>query len=60
MTGHYHVGGYKKVGTTHFVVQESILEAPTNSVAHAVVDVFATHLQIVGSGIVTSRHLPIL
>ena len=58
-SGHYHVGGYKQVGTTHFVVEESILEAPTESEAHAVVDVYPTCLHVVGSGIVTSRSLTI-
>lgn len=58
-SGHYHVGGYKQMGTTHFVVQESILEAPSDVATHAVVDVYPTRLHIVGSGIVTSRSLTI-
>lgn len=50
-SGHYHVGGYKQV------VEESILEAPTATVAQAVVDVHPTCLHVIGSGIVTSRSL---
>lgn len=55
--GHYHPGGYAKVGNTHFVTVESILEAPTNSHAHGIVHVFEKEIIIEGSGEVTPRKL---
>jgi hypothetical protein len=55
--GHYHPGGYAKVGNTHFVTVESILEAPTNSHAHGIIHVFEKEIIIEGSGEVTPRKL---
>lgn len=57
--GHYHVGGYNKVGSTHFVTIEAILEAQADSHAHAIVEVYKDEVKIIGKGSVTSRELPL-
>jgi hypothetical protein len=56
-SGHYHPGGYVQCNGIHYVVYEGILEAPADSNAYAVVDVFDNEVQIHGCGIGSSRQL---
>ncbi|KAL3701177.1 hypothetical protein R1sor_019199 [Riccia sorocarpa] len=59
LCGHYHPGGYVRVGNKHFVTLQAILEAPTDTEAHAFIHVFDNHISIEGHGFVESRDLPI-
>lgn len=57
-SGHYHPGGYVQREGIHFVVLEGVLEAPSNSNAYAVVELYPSGvLKIAGSGVATSRQL---
>ncbi|KAG6543161.1 hypothetical protein Mapa_015410 [Marchantia paleacea] len=59
LCGHYHPGGYVRVGGQHFVTVQAILEAPPDSEAHAFVHVYKDHITIEGYGFVESRNLTI-
>ncbi|XP_024533152.1 manganese-dependent ADP-ribose/CDP-alcohol diphosphatase-like isoform X1 [Selaginella moellendorffii] len=60
LCGHHHPGGYACINGKHFVTVQAILEAPTGSQAHAVVNVFDRHkITIQGTGTVISRVLEI-
>lgn len=56
-SGHYHPGGYALHDGVHFVVFEGVLEAPADSNAYGVVEVWEDKLAIVSSGVETSREL---
>jgi len=57
--GHYHRGGYAKVGPIHHVTGEALLEAPSDSTAYAIVDVSDEHgLTVHGFGSFKSHSLP--
>jgi manganese-dependent ADP-ribose/CDP-alcohol diphosphatase len=57
-SGHYHPGGYAERSGIHFIVFEGILEAPPDSNAYAVVEVWRNKAVIRGYGVGTSRELP--
>lgn len=56
-SGHYHRGGYVLDEGLHFVTIEALLSAPDDENGYATVEVHKTHLEIVGTGSVTSRKL---
>ncbi|KAL2650474.1 hypothetical protein R1flu_018602 [Riccia fluitans] len=58
LCGHYHSGGYLRVGNKHFVTVQAILQAPPDTEAHAFIHVFDDYISIEGYGFVESRHLP--
>ncbi|KAL2650475.1 hypothetical protein R1flu_018603 [Riccia fluitans] len=58
LCGHYHPGGYVRIGNKHFVTLQAILEAPTDTEAYAFIHVFDDHISIEGYGFVESRDLP--
>ncbi|KAF6253250.1 Metallo-dependent phosphatase-like protein [Scenedesmus sp. NREL 46B-D3] len=59
-SGHYHPGGYAQHGGIHFVVFEGILEAPPDSNAYAVVEIWPSKAVIHGYGVGSSRQLPFM
>lgn len=56
-SGHYHPGGYGEQQGVHFVVYEGVLEAPADSNAYGVVEVWQDRIVINGKGIASSRQL---
>ncbi|WIA21411.1 hypothetical protein OEZ85_000626 [Tetradesmus obliquus] len=56
-SGHYHPGGYAQRAGIHFVVFEGILEAPLDSNAYAVVEVWRNKALIRAYGVGSSREL---
>ncbi|KAF6249655.1 Metallo-dependent phosphatase-like protein [Scenedesmus sp. NREL 46B-D3] len=59
-SGHYHPGGYAQHDGIHFVVFEGILEAPQDSNAYAVVEIWPSKAVIHGYGVGSSRQLPFM
>lgn len=57
ISGHYHPGGYTSRSGVHYVVFEGILEAPADSNAYAVVEIWQDRIRIKGSGVGRSREL---
>jgi manganese-dependent ADP-ribose/CDP-alcohol diphosphatase len=56
-SGHYHPGGYAQRSGIHFVVFEGILEAPPDSNAYAVVEIWPSKAVVCGYGVGSSREL---
>lgn len=57
LCGHYHPGGYAEHNGVHYVVFEGILEAPPDSNAYGVVEVWLGKIVIRGYGVGTTREL---
>ena len=57
LSGHDHKGGHTIRNGIHHIVVEAMLESAPDSTAFAVVEVHHDHLNIIGSGSVTSRVL---
>lgn len=59
LAGHDHMGGYACIDNRHFITLEALLEAPEGGNAYGVVEVRPDHIQIVGTGGLTSRRLAV-
>eukprot|EP00878_Enallax_costatus_P024438 GHUV01026077.1.p1 GENE.GHUV01026077.1~~GHUV01026077.1.p1 ORF type:complete len:148 (+),score=24.68 GHUV01026077.1:202-645(+) len=57
LCGHYHPGGYVERNGVHYVVFEGILEAPPDSNAYGVVELWQDKISLQGFGVGTSREL---
>lgn len=60
VSGHYHPGGYASRSGVHHVVFEGILEAPADSNAYGVVEVWSDRISIKGFGVARSRELSLV